>query len=269
MKGRRAGDPPLLISSNKRVARLLQYDMLELSGMNVRQLLPPGAPGLVLADDRSYVRDFQRKDGTTITLNISTSRFESGDVPGGFIIALKDLSEISGLKIVPIAEEAVEGVRRYHFEKGFPYLLDKSLSGDCMEIFADQVKHNIQGLCITRQNPKRIREQYGLEKTPIVWLNGSDLPTGESCIKPDNLTGLGATIYKFLSEANDGVVMLDGVEYLVARNSFDSVLKFLHLLNDRVMVSNCTVLLCMDPLTLETRQFHVLLSEMRVFEQGH
>jgi PAS domain S-box-containing protein len=257
-----------IISSNKRVARLLQYDMAALSSMNVRQLLPPGAAGLVLEGDRSYVRDFMRRDGTVVTLNISTSRFESGDVQGGFIIALKDLSEIAGLKIVPIAENAVEGIQRYHFEKGSIYLLDKTRGGDGIDIFADQVKHNIQGLCVTRQNPKKIRELYGLEKTPIVWLNGSDLPNGESCIKPDNLTGLGATVYKFLSEADDGVVLLDGVEYLVARNSFESVLKFLHLLNDRVMVSHCSVLLCLDPLSLETRQFHLLKTELREFEEG-
>ncbi|MGA9139632.1 MAG: PAS domain S-box protein [Methanocella sp.] len=256
-----------IISANKRAARLLQYDMVELSGMNVKQLLPPGADVLVMAGDRSYVREFMRKDSTKITLNISTSHFESGDVAGGFIIALKDLSEIAGLKIVPIVENAIAGARKYHFDKGCLYLMDKGSDRDCMEVFADQVKHNIQGLCITRGNPKKIREKYGLEKTPIVWLNGSDLPTGESCIKPDNLTGLGATIYKFLSEAKDGIVLLDGAEYLVARNSFESVLKFLHLLNDRVMVSNCTVLFCIDPLALETRQFHLLLSEMREFKE--
>jgi PAS domain S-box-containing protein len=256
-----------IISSNKRVARLLQYDMLELAGMNMKHLLPPGAAELVLAGDKSYVRDFLRKDGTIVTLNISTSHFDSGDVPGGYIIALKDLSEIVGLKIVPLTERAVGGARKYQFEKGSLYLMDKSKGSDCMEIFADQVKHNIQGLCVTRQNPKKLREKYGLEKTPIVWLNGSDLPTGEHCIKPDNLTGLGATIYKFLSEANDGIVLLDGAEYLVARNSFDSVLKFLHLLNDRVMVSNSGVLLCLDPLSLETRQFHLLKTELRDFEE--
>ncbi|HEY3274818.1 MAG TPA: PAS domain S-box protein [Methanocella sp.] len=256
-----------IISSNKRVARLLQYDMMELAGMNVKQLLPPDTADLVLAGDKSYVRDFLRKDGTTVTLNISTSHFDSGDVPGGYIIALKDLSEIVGLKIVPLTERAVEGARKYHFEKGFIYLMDKSKSSDCMEIFADQVKHNIQGLCVTRRNPKRLREQYGLEKTPIVWLNGSDLSTDEHCIKPDNLTGLGATIYKFLSEAKDGIVLLDGAEYLVARNSFDSVLKFLHLLNDRVMVSNSSVLLCLDPLSLEARQYHLLKTELQDFDE--
>jgi PAS domain S-box-containing protein len=40
-----------IISANKRAARLLQYDMMELAGMNVAQLLPQDAPGLTLAGD--------------------------------------------------------------------------------------------------------------------------------------------------------------------------------------------------------------------------
>ncbi|HUL61706.1 MAG TPA: DUF835 domain-containing protein, partial [Methanocella sp.] len=257
-----------VISANKRVARLLLYDPVELARMNVRQLLPPGAAGLTLAGDRSYVRDFMRKDGVVVPLNISTARFESEEVQDGYIIALKDLSEIDGLKIVPTAEIAVEGARRYHFESGCIYLLDSAQSGNGMDIFADQVKHNAQGLCVTRQNPGKVRERLGLAKTPFVWLNGSDLHTGENCIKPDNLTGLGATVFKFLAEAGDGIVLLDGVEYLVARNSFDSVLKFLHLLNDRVMISHSSVLLSIDPLALEVRQYHMLKAELQAFE-GH
>lgn len=251
-----------IISSNKRAAHLLKYDMVELSGMNMRQLMP-GSADLALASNRSYVREFLRKDGSTITLNISTSSFEASDLPGGYIITLKDLSEIIGLKIAPVAEKASDDAPKQSLEMGLIYLFDKSKGNDYMDIFVDQVKHNIQGLCITRHSPKRIREKYGLEKTPIVWLNGSELQTSEHCIKPDNLTGLGATINKFMADANEGLVLLDGVEYLIARNSFESVLKFLHLLNDRVMMSNCMVMLCMDPMTIDQRQHHLLLTEMR------
>ena len=96
------------------------------------------------------------------------------DATGINIITLKDLSEISGLKITPIMENAVETTQLYHLEPGGIYMVDKQNGPDYMDIFADQVKHNIQGLYVTRQNPKRIREQYGLEKTPIIWLNASE-----------------------------------------------------------------------------------------------
>ena len=255
-----------IISANKRAAQLLKYDMIELSGMNLRQLMP-GGEDAAPAGNRSYVRDFLQKDGMAITLNISTSSLESGDVPGGCIITLKDLSEIVGLKIAPAAEKPSQDAPKQTLEKGLIYLFDRGNDGNCMDVFADQVKHNVQGLCITRHNPGKIRVDHGLEKTPIVWLNGSDLPTGEHCIKPDNLTGLGATINKFIAEANDGMVLLDGIEYLISRNGFESVLKFMHLLNDRVMSSRCRIVLCIDPLTLEQRQYHLLLTEMRRFSR--
>ena len=110
------------------------------------------------------------------------------------MITLKDLSEITGLRVAPVTETAVGTRSAWHFEPGLIYLVDKRKRQDYMEVFADQVKHNIQGLCVTRQNPKKLREQYGLEKTPIIWLNSGDVP-GESVIKPDNISGLAATIH--------------------------------------------------------------------------
>lgn len=256
-----------IISANKRTAQLLKYDMDELSGMNLEQLLPVEMQNdkLILTEKRSYVRDFLRKDRTTITLNISTSYFEAGEMHGGFIIMLKDLSEITGLKIIPISENASEVAQKYYFEKGLMHLFDKSKGDNYVDVFADQVKHDNQGLFITRHNPKKMREKYGLEKTPIVWLNGSDMGTGENCIKPENLTGLSTTINKFMAEADNGLVLLDGVEYLITRNGFDSVLKFIHSLNDRVMIKNCTVIVCIDSLTLDPRQYHFMLTEMTEF----
>jgi hypothetical protein len=129
------------------------------------------------------------------------------------------------------------------------------------------VKHNIRGLCVTRQSPKKIREQYGLEKTPIIWLTGGEGIPGEISMKPDNLTGLGATLGKFLAESKGGLVLLDGVEYLMTRNGYEAVLKLMHFLNDRVMTSDCMVLCGIDPLTMEERQYRILLTEMKEYNE--
>ncbi len=252
---------------NKSASRLLKYSPEEVTGMKLSQLLPAGQD-LDLTEKRNLVREFVSKDGSTTQLNVSSSRMYKDDATGINIITLKDLSEIRGLKITPIVENAIETTQLYHLEPGGIYMVDKQNGPDYMEIFADQVKHNIQGLYVTRQNPKRVREQYGLEKTPIIWLNASECSGDENCIKPDNLSGLGATLSKFMAEANDGLILLDGTEYLMMRNSFDSLLKFVHFLNDRLMQSNCRVVFCMDTLTLDERQHHMLLSEMRKFDES-
>ena len=258
----------LIVSFNRSASRLLSYAQDEVVGRPVNSLLPPGTT-LDLGDSKSYVKEFKSKDGSVIKLTTSTARLYKDGVKSGFIITLKDLSEISGLRVVPVTENAAapETSSAYSFDPGVIYLFDKKKRQDHLEVFADQVKHNIQGLCITRQNPKKIREKYGLEKTPIIWLNSGEGVAGESIIKPDNMTSLGATVYKFMSEAKDGLILLDGMEYLMMRSSYETLLKFIHYLNDRIMMSNSRVVFCIDTRTIDERPLPILMSEMTDFEK--
>ncbi len=253
-----------ILSFNKSASRLLHYVQDEIIGKNIAVIMP-GGERLELEEDSSFVRDFVARDDTGIQLNISMSRLYKDDAKSSYIITLKNLSEINGLKITPSAENALETRQLYHFEPGSMYMVDKAMVKNYMDIFADQVNHNIQGLFVTRQNPQKVREHYGLEKTPIVWLNASDGAANENCIKPDNLSGLGATLSKFISEVSDGLILLDGTEYLMTRNSFDSLLKFVNFLNDRLVQSRCRILFCIDGLALDEKQLHILLSEMNKF----
>ncbi len=68
-------------------------------------------------------------------------------------------------------------------------------------------------------------------------------------IKPDNISGLAATIHKFMADAKDGLILLDGMEYLMMRSSYETLLKFVHYLNDRVMQSNSRAIFCIDTQT--------------------
>jgi PAS domain S-box-containing protein len=254
-------------SFNKSASRLLKYAPEEVVGLHLSKLLPQGA-SFKLEAACSYVREFRCKDDSLINLNISAARLSRSDISDGFIITLKDLSGIAGLKIMPLSERAVDSVQEYHFDKGVIYLMDKSKVDHYMEIFTDQVMHNIQGLCVSRQNPQWIRDSFGLEKTPLVWLNGGDASVGETAIKPGNLSSLTATVSDFVVKAENGVVMLDGMEYLMARNGFDSMLKFVQYLNDRIMDSNSRAFFCIDTGAIDDKQRHLLLTEMVEFT-GH
>lgn len=256
----------IIRSFNKSASRLLKYPADEVVGRHLSTLLPPDA-SFRLEASRSYVREFRCKDDSLISLNISVARLSRSDVSDGFIVTLKDLSGIAGLKIMPISEQAADSLQAYHLEKGMIYLIDKSKVDHCMDIFTDQVMHNIQGLCITRQNPQALRDRYGLEKTPVVWLNGGDAIFGETAIKPCSLSSLTATVSDFVAKAEDGVVMLDGMEYLLARNGFDAMLKFVQYLNDRIINSNSRAFFCIDTGALDDKQKHLLLTEMVEFKE--
>ncbi len=254
-----------ILSFNRNAKRLLKYNVKEVKGKKLSSLLPKG--DFDLAAVKSSVMDFRSKDGAVVQLNVSISRINKNDVDSDYIITLKDLSEISGLKITPIMEKAIDTARKFTLESGTIYTYDRRDEQDYLEIFADQVRHNVQGLCITRQSPVKIRQRLGLEKTPMIWLNASDVVANENCIKPDNLSGLGATLSKFLAEADNGFILIDGIEYLVARNGFETVLKFIHFLNDKTMVSNSSILIVLDPLAIAEQQYHLLTSEIVQFKK--
>jgi len=256
-----------ILTFNRSASRLLKMGTEEVVGKHISIILPVG-DHIDIVDNKSYVREFRSKNNSLITLNISSSRIYKEDPNSDYIVTLKNLSEIQGLRIIPLLEKAENTEPEYHLDTGQIYIFDKNNDRNVyMDIFADQVKHNIQGLCITRQHPQKIRDQYHLEKTPIIWLMGGECITGENCIKPDNLSSLGSTISKFLTEARDGLVLLDGLEYLMTRNGFDSMIKFIQYMNDKVMQSNSRIILCLDSLSLDKKQYHQLTSEMREIDE--
>lgn len=256
-----------IMTFNKSASRLLKYTAKEIIGKKVSELLPDG--NIDLTAVKSYVRDFRSKDGIILQLSVSTSRMDGDDKHGGFIITLKDVSETGGSKIRPLTEKAMDTARVYTFESSTVYMFDRREGQGYLDVFADQVRHNVQGLCVTRQNPVKIRQRLGLEMTPMIWLTGVDAMEGEICIKPNNISGLSATLHKFMSEASNGFILIDGIEYLIARNGYETVLKFIHFLNDKAMISNCSLLLVVDPLSIGEQQYHLLMSEMRQFKNNN
>jgi PAS domain S-box-containing protein len=254
-----------VLSLNKSAIRLLRYGKDEAIGKKIAEILPI-SPDSELGIDKSYIKEYVLKDGRHATLNISTNKLYRDDAKSNYIITVKDLSGISGINIVPLAEKTEEAGKLYSLEPGYMYLYNKRKGSHYMDVFSDQVKHNIQGLCITRHNPERIRKQYGIEKTPIIWLTENDGDKEETCIKPENINVLAATIKKFISDANDGFVLLDGMEYILMKNGYGAFQRFVNTINDRVMKSKCRVLFCIDTQALHDRQYHLILSEMREFD---
>jgi hypothetical protein len=85
----------------------------------------------------------------------------------------------------------------------------------------------------------------------------------ENCITPDELVKLYKTIENFIREAEDGIILFEGMEYLIMQNGFPPVIKFMQSLNDVIMVHLSRLILIIDPLTLDDKELHVLRREMQ------
>ncbi len=166
--------------------------------------------------------------------------------------------------ISPAVEKTLTTEMKYRIAPGESYLIESTKISEAFEIFVDAVTHGIQGFSICRRHPKKVRKEYGLQKTPILWL--STIETEES-VDPKDLAKINHMFNEFLKRATDSVLLLEGIEYLVIQNSFEKVVKALHSLNDYVIISNSRLLLPVNPRTLSEKELSLLEKEFQVLKK--
>jgi hypothetical protein len=132
-------------------------------------------------------------------------------------------------KVRPIRERDEKRERKFKLEPGYSYLVKDEVE-KAFEIFVDQVMGGSEGLCITRERPSKIRQQYGLKKTPVIWLR-KEVAKDETTV--NSLQDLSIMINQFLKKAKHGLVLLDGFEYLVVNHKFKPCIQFLQLARSR------------------------------------
>ncbi len=176
--------------------------------------------------------------------------------------------EKAGLQevIVPTSEGNLKTGRRYNLDPGYAYLIVEEQARQAFEIFRDLVTHGAAGLCITRLEPGKVSQEYGLEKTPILWL--SRVATVKNAIRPAPVENVAMAIGHFLEMGKDSVVLVDGLEYLVAHNKFPSVLSLLSDLVDKAAICNAILLLPVNPTAWRPQELNQIKRDVRVITPG-
>jgi CheY-like chemotaxis protein len=160
-------------------------------------------------------------------------------------------------------EKARHSAKQFELRKGFGYIVKERRPRKSFEIFVDQVTHNVQGLCVTRQHPSIIRQRWELEKTPIIWLSNQ---LGRVYVNPTNIGILSDTIVRFVEKTEDSVVIIDGLEFLIVNNDFNRVLRMIHHVSEAVMEYKSRLLISVDPRALDPREMALLERNMEVIE---
>ena len=125
------------------------------------------------------------------------------------------------------------------------------------------VTHNISGLAVTRTLPDSIKQKYGLEKTPFIWLSKTGNP---NTISPVYLNTLMNLITDFIGKGKDTVVILEGLEYLVSQNNFDLVLKFIQALRDFLIIENSRLIIPLNRDTFTQKEMAQLEKELEILK---
>jgi len=160
--------------------------------------------------------------------------------------------------------EAARSASALDLEKGVCYLVKEKKPELSYRLFEALVAQKIPGVCITRQYPERVRRERGLPEVRIIWLSHTP---GEDFHNPTAIGTLAKVIQKFIEDNNgEGVVLLDGLEYLIINNGFLQTLMFVEHVNEFVMQRRAILLLPVSPDTLEEKELALLERNLKVLE---
>ncbi len=138
------------------------------------------------------------------------------------------------------------------------YLVREATPDQAYRLFRDARAAGKPGMVITRTYPQKIREKLAEPEVPILWL--SNVGKGNT-VRPKDLEKLSLAVEQFLAREK-GVVLLDGIEYLVTNNNFLTVLRLVQAIRDQVAVNNGVLLLSVNPSTLDAHQMTLLEREV-------
>jgi hypothetical protein len=151
---------------------------------------------------------------------------------------------------------------KYKLERGVNYIVRERKPEESFEIFADLVSHGIRGVCITRMNPDVVRKKFGIEKSvPIYWLSKIE---SEHSLEPTNVRLIVNTIEKFVNENRYGVVLLDGLEYLISFNDFTTLVKVVEDVCEIVSSKKSNFMLPINPSAFDEKEIARLERNMEI-----
>ena len=136
------------------------------------------------------------------------------------------------------------------------------------EIVRELLDHGSKLLSISRMHPDQLRARFGFEGK-IIWLAKAESTSEQKAaedsveyVSPNNLPVLAEAIQQFLADHSNGVIFLEGLEYLTTQNDFKAVLRFVQLMNEQVLIRKGILIMSANPSTMDSREFSLIEKEM-------
>lgn len=152
---------------------------------------------------------------------------------------------------------------QFPIEKGFIYLVKEKRPNMAFTMYNEAVAHGAEGMLISREHPNRLREVHEFDAKSIMWLTRR---AGANHVDPTELSLVSLKISRFVEERDKTVVLIEGAEYLITQNDFETVLRFVNHLHDFVLAHNCAIVIVIDPRVLSTREVALLERSAKVVE---
>lgn len=155
--------------------------------------------------------------------------------------------------LLPAPEAGLKTKLKYKLKEGGSYLIKEEEFERGPKIFRDLTTHDIPGIWLTTSSPNKIREKYGLARTPVLYLTSRSV-SDEMVLPPDRLDKAIDVISFYFLRPYRSVVFVDCLKELVVINGFEKALDFLSKLGKMCSQKNSNLIVQIDPGKFEKKQ---------------
>ena len=174
-----------------------------------------------------------------------------------------DLNLVSDIlkPLAPVQETRKEIMQDVKALPGHCYLVEEERPMYSNVLLGRKMQEGYTGLVITRMNPKRIRDEFKTAPE-ILWLTDKE-SSQEKTVAP-SLEMIIHVVQEFMNSSEKGMIVLDGIQYLISSTNFEAMLRFLRSLIDEISESNAILAISVSPETLKPQEMSILEREMEV-----
>ena len=150
-------------------------------------------------------------------------------------------------------------VDEFDLDAGYSYMLKDDDPSRGFEYLSDAAKAGRDVLFVTRNHPRKITRKYDLADASHIWL--TKMP-GENNVKPDEVDRLRSAGEEFLKGSPGGIMMIEGIDYIVSHNNFDDILGLVQFLKDLASVTETILVISVSPSILDANELKTLELEV-------
>ena len=179
-----------------------------------------------------------------------------------------ELERALGRKLsVPDVTSLAQPPQPIQLMSGWSYVVKEERPERSFALFTSLIAKGGRGLCISRTHPDTLKQKYRFDAEAL-WLTKTETAQtatdakGVEYVSPNNLAHLASSIREFLAKGPDGAVIIEGLEYLTTQNDFKSVLKFIQLINEQIVLDKGYLFVPVDEATMDSKDFSLVEREM-------
>ncbi len=143
-------------------------------------------------------------------------------------------------------------------QPGTSYLVEEEKIYRSVLHLKELLHRGYKGIVITRMNPRRFKSMYDVD-ADIYWLTDhkTQLPS-----MPPILENIYYFLEKYLRKKT--VIFIDGIDFLVSKNSPEAVIQFLRHMVDVISENKSILIISLNPKTIEERYLKILEREFEL-----